>query len=329
LLGDIVIKDGRLITQIESGAIDELSAGYECEYEPDQHSPDIYHQVNLGGNHVAVVMKGRAGNAVKILDGEEEAVSETAPIEERVSIGTLQAITTWLRELGSHKTTDSDPDGAVERNERMNAKAQRRARMRNEDKDDSEEEMEKEEKEAKSSKKKSEDEDKDKEDKEWKKKTSDALDAIAKHLSKDSEKEGEKEKEDKEKMDDELIPVATLPADKRPKNPISGADAAMLDALKGIKSVVADSGDEVAKAAWNAAWQKANGRVSTSDGYKDIAHPKKHEGAQRSEELAGVRRGTQDSAVVSNDFVNVCRMYRGKNPSDAAIAVSEARKENK
>jgi hypothetical protein len=220
LLGDILIKDSRLIAQVESGALSELSAGYLCAYEPDEHTPDVFYQTEIRGNHVAVVPVGRAGNTVKILDAKEEAVgadiSTAVPVpDDRVSVGALATI---VRLLGlSRPTVDSDSE-AVERNEKINKEAKERAVKRNED-----------------------------EEKEEKKKTEDAADKkvvdAVRSAVKDAMDEFKKEEEEKEKKeqkdadekkadeekkkkeeseDSDLIPVATLAAGDRPKNPIPG-----------------------------------------------------------------------------------------------------------
>lgn len=64
LLADIIVKDKQTIDDIENGKV-ELSAGYDCDIiEVDGRLI----QVNIIGNHVALVNHGRAGNKVKIYD---------------------------------------------------------------------------------------------------------------------------------------------------------------------------------------------------------------------------------------------------------------------
>lgn len=65
LLADLVIFDASLIREIQNGKR-EVSAGYECDYEPNSNG--TYSQHDIVGNHVAVVDKGRAGDRVKIND---------------------------------------------------------------------------------------------------------------------------------------------------------------------------------------------------------------------------------------------------------------------
>lgn len=66
LLADIIVKDKQTIDDIENGKV-ELSAGYDCDIiEVDGKLI----QVNIVGNHVALVNHGRAGNKVKIYDND-------------------------------------------------------------------------------------------------------------------------------------------------------------------------------------------------------------------------------------------------------------------
>ncbi|HBC94379.1 MAG TPA: hypothetical protein DCZ10_16135 [Pelotomaculum sp.] len=66
LLADLIIKDPVLISEIENGTKREVSCGYDCDYEPI--GDDRYVQVQIRGNHVAVVKSGRAGDRVAIKD---------------------------------------------------------------------------------------------------------------------------------------------------------------------------------------------------------------------------------------------------------------------
>jgi hypothetical protein len=65
LLADLIVYDENLIREIRDGKR-EVSAGYECEYEPQDDG--TYIQRAVVGNHVAVVDQGRAGDRVKIYD---------------------------------------------------------------------------------------------------------------------------------------------------------------------------------------------------------------------------------------------------------------------
>lgn len=65
LLADIIIYGKQEIDFVESKEKREISCGYECEYVPYK---DGFKQVNIIGNHVALVSAGRAGQRVAIQD---------------------------------------------------------------------------------------------------------------------------------------------------------------------------------------------------------------------------------------------------------------------
>ena len=64
LIADLLIYDALLITEIENGKR-EVSCGYRCQYE--ERGGNVC-QVNIEGNHIAVVDSGRAGAIVSIRD---------------------------------------------------------------------------------------------------------------------------------------------------------------------------------------------------------------------------------------------------------------------
>lgn len=64
-LADLHIKDPNLISDIKNGVIREVSCGYQCRYELDGTG---YRQTHIRGNHVAVVLRGRAGHDIAIKD---------------------------------------------------------------------------------------------------------------------------------------------------------------------------------------------------------------------------------------------------------------------
>lgn len=69
-VADLVIKDPSLVSDVENGALREVSCGYNCNFEPYQ---DGYKQTHIIGNHVAVVPRGRAGSTVSIRDAAGQA----------------------------------------------------------------------------------------------------------------------------------------------------------------------------------------------------------------------------------------------------------------
>ena len=69
LVADLVIYDADLINKIESGKR-EISCGYDCLWNPTSDSS--YDQLEIRGNHVAVVDRGRAGHKVAIRDTADD-----------------------------------------------------------------------------------------------------------------------------------------------------------------------------------------------------------------------------------------------------------------
>lgn len=70
LVADLHIKDPALISDIQEKRKREVSCGYSCDFVPDG---DGFKQINIRGNHVAVVPQGRAGETVAIKDSAESA----------------------------------------------------------------------------------------------------------------------------------------------------------------------------------------------------------------------------------------------------------------
>ncbi|MFP2422227.1 DUF2213 domain-containing protein [Pseudescherichia vulneris] len=90
MLADLIVKDEAAIKLIEDG-LREVSCGYDAEYE--QTEPGKAEQVEITGNHVALVPKGRAGNRCAIGDRDTMATQKKS----------------WLQRLRSAaKTGDAD-----------------------------------------------------------------------------------------------------------------------------------------------------------------------------------------------------------------------------
>lgn len=70
LVADLHIEDAVLADQVLHRAKREVSCGYTTTYVPDGGG---YRQTNIRGNHVAVVLRGRAGSEVSIKDAAQGA----------------------------------------------------------------------------------------------------------------------------------------------------------------------------------------------------------------------------------------------------------------
>lgn len=347
LLADLIIKDSRLIDQVWSKTLREVSCGYDTLYEPlgDRQ----YRQTEIRGNHVAVVPTGRAGSQVRILDakGEEGQVEEGEMKKSvfKLVMDELAEAKEFFKMLGwKQPTADSDP-GAVERNAIVNAEALERARRRNEDEMAKTEEeksrqaadealpriataldgittlLSKQAKDAEEEKKK----DKEKEAKDAK----DAKDAEEKEekekkeakdrKSKDKKNKDEEEEEMEDAEDADLIPVATLKGDEIPHNPIPGADKA-LDELRALRPLIAKgTSDDIAN--YNRAILRLKGKEVQDDGtYGSLARPKKPENVLDAENSNGAQRDRVEDA---SDFVEVATQFHRKNVGEVKIERKE------
>jgi hypothetical protein len=331
LVADLVIKDSRLIGYIETGAMDEISCGYNYSLAPikDEKSGEVkYAMREIRGNHIAIVPSGRAGSSVRVLDANPEGGSEM----EGEKVGALKEFTEFFKSLGLRLTASDSKSETVEAQEEQ-ARKSKELRMRQMDAE--EEEKKKEEKEAAEAKKA-----KDAEEEKEKKDTKDAMDALTKQVSKLTdalEKSLEKKSEDakctcdaekgeehakdcaaykSESEDADLIPVATLPKNDVPENPIPGADAALAKLLA-IKPRIAALNDAAAARDFNAAVLALKGKTGkTSDAYSaaERARSSESEAARRQRE-SGAR--VQDSAAkISEDYEKTMERYRGKNAAD-------------
>lgn len=78
LVGDIYITDAKLVSDVKQRIKREISCGYYCDLVPD--GAGGYYQTNIRGNHVAVVLRGRAGHDVAIHDAATAAEGGTKPM---------------------------------------------------------------------------------------------------------------------------------------------------------------------------------------------------------------------------------------------------------
>ncbi|MGU3523850.1 DUF2213 domain-containing protein [Enterobacteriaceae bacterium C23F] len=90
MIADIIIKDEYAIQMVEDG-LRQVSCGYDAEYE--QTEPGKAEQVEITGNHVALVPKGRAGNRCAI--GDRDTMAN-------------QKKSWWTRMRAAIKTGDAD-----------------------------------------------------------------------------------------------------------------------------------------------------------------------------------------------------------------------------
>lgn len=86
LLGDLLITDAQAIRDVQNGKV-EVSAGYEATYE--QTGPGEGRQLNIIGNHIALVERGRCGPRCAIGDQSPNLKGRSkmpSPAKKRVTL---------------------------------------------------------------------------------------------------------------------------------------------------------------------------------------------------------------------------------------------------
>lgn len=89
LVGDVYITDAKLASDVKHRIKREISCGYQCDLVPD--GAGGYYQTNIRGNHVAVVLRGRAGHDVAIHDAANTAAEGRTNTMSKFTKGVLAA----------------------------------------------------------------------------------------------------------------------------------------------------------------------------------------------------------------------------------------------
>lgn len=245
LIGDLIIYDSALINEISQGKR-EVSCGYECQYEKNQDG--TYNQVQICGNHVAVVEAGRAGGRVAIQDSiiTSKKGDKKKMAKNKVTKGFLQA-------LGlKHYLADAEPEEVADALEEINKEGCDSEPEAEPTPSNDEGNSEMAAINAKLDKlitllsngaaPKAEDEE-----------PESAIDELINALEKGKENTAGDEEESltvpAEQMSDEDIPDGVVQSQEElPKNPIPNADsAAMIMALKAVKPIIATIPDKKAR----------------------------------------------------------------------------------
>ena len=119
LIADLIITDANLIQKVEGG-LREISCGYGADYEPMPDQPGAYKQVNIRGNHVAVVSNGRAGAEIRIRDDQPAALAAQPAIvaakTKRRPMGKINNSNDGIlgRMLKAFAMTDAEPEEVAE-----------------------------------------------------------------------------------------------------------------------------------------------------------------------------------------------------------------------
>ncbi len=106
LIADLMITDQSAIDAVRAG-LREVSCGYEAEYE--QVQPGMGRQVNIIGNHVALVERGRAGPRCSIQDKEPTMKSKKQSFADRLRKAFMAKDSDEAEKLAK-EAEDADPD---------------------------------------------------------------------------------------------------------------------------------------------------------------------------------------------------------------------------
>lgn len=250
LYADLLITDKEAIDAIEDGKI-EVSCGYDAEYE--QTAVGYGRQLNIIGNHVALVDKGRCGERCAIGDKRSDLMPQT--MKQRVIDKIMTAFktrdakqfddcmgdldTAWEGngegQVASQGYRSNPPSGGTRNNGAEHGEQLRQILDRLDAMDAKEEE---EEKKTKDKKAKDEEEEKEKE----------------KKKAEDAEKEKEDEEENKKKTGDSLKQIRIAAAILAPTLKVPTVDCACTD-----KKKTADALLDIKRKALASAYTTADG----------------------------------------------------------------------
>jgi hypothetical protein len=122
LLADLLITDAEAIAAVRDG-LREISCGYDAGYE--ETAPGVGRQINIIGNHVALVDKGRCGPRCKIKDTETQMKT---PLPRKITVDRIlaspklrKALDDAIAEAEEPAKKDPAPDAATKDDDRIAA----------------------------------------------------------------------------------------------------------------------------------------------------------------------------------------------------------------
>ncbi|AUN22254.1 hypothetical protein RSJ22_12740 [Clostridium botulinum] len=288
LIADLIIYDSTLINEIDQGKR-EVSCGYECDYKENEDG--TYSQIQIRGNHVAVVEAGRAGHEVAIKDSKYRKLEGEKKVSKKVKIPQKKGpVTNILTALGfKHYAADAEPD---EISNTLDQLVEERGTGEDEEIEET--------KENKEEKIESKDENPDvakltqqvsqlsnlvekliaNQNKE--KAPEEAIDEVINKLEGQEDEENTVGDEEEsvtvpvEQIDEDIPDGVVINPEDRPKNPIPNADSnkAMAMALKAMKPIIANMSNPVEKKkacdSLLSAFKNAKKMPKGSNGYADI-----------------------------------------------------------
>jgi len=105
VVADLLLMDADTIQKVESNEIREVSAGYDVDYE--EIAPGLARQINIRGNHLALVQRGRAGPQCSIQDGDSTMTTPTPSSAAPIAIP-KKAPGFLKRILGAYRVGDEE-----------------------------------------------------------------------------------------------------------------------------------------------------------------------------------------------------------------------------
>lgn len=308
LLADLIIYNDDLIKEIDQGKR-EASCGYE--FNCVDNGDGTYSQVQICGNHVAVVENGRAGDRVAIKDSKMNEKEGEKKKMSKIKIPKKQRgpITNLFAAMGvKHFAQDAEPEEIAEA---LDALADEREEGNDEEANEPKKEEEKE---------NANDEDGvsaltakvDKltdlvtklleGNKATDEKPEDAIDAMIEELAKDENTAGEEE-------DSVTVPVEEMDEEAKEGTVKSADSAAMITALEAMKPVIAAIKDpkerKVACDSLMAQFKKAKKTTTKGNGYQGILNAQKANSASKAQKAA-------DSA--EKNYEKIDNEYASRNP---------------
>ncbi|NFC29230.1 DUF2213 domain-containing protein [Clostridium botulinum] len=298
LIADLIIYDSTLINEIDQGKR-EVSCGYECDYKENEDG--TYSQIQIRGNHVAVVEAGRAGHEVAIKDSKYRKLEGEKKVSKKVKIPQKKGpVTNILTALGfKHYAADAEPD---EISNTLDQLVEERGTGEDEEIEET--------KENKEEKTESKDENPDVAkltqqvsqlsnlveqliNKNKEKAPEEAIDEVINKLEGQEDEENTVGDEEEsvtvpvEQIDEDIPDGVVAGSEDRPKNPIPNADSnkAMAMALKAMKPIIANMSNPAEKKkacdSLLSVFKNAKKTPKGSNGYADILKAQRKQSMDR------------------------------------------------
>lgn len=112
LLADLIITDAEAITAVREKRLRQVSCGYDADYE--EIRPGVGRQINIIGNHIALVTNGRAGWRVGIKDAAPENKETDMAVKQVKGVKKAGFLDRFVGHLRKGKTADEAAAAAAQ-----------------------------------------------------------------------------------------------------------------------------------------------------------------------------------------------------------------------